>query len=86
MEKVNSYPSPNGYLDWRSWAAVLVSQLQQNENRDNINIPIYIISPEKKRNGFPPAAKGDLIWIKENGIRKLAIYDGENWIRYSPEG
>ena len=71
------------YDDWKSWAAMLVQALQ-GAQQGALNIPSYSIS-EGSRNGLPPALKGDCIWILENGIRKLGVWDGNSWIKYSPE-
>lgn len=78
-------PSPNDYSDWQSWAAVLVSSLSGQSSEGVLNIPSFVYKEGETRNGLPIAAKGDLIWLNEGGVRKLAIYDGQKWIKYSPD-
>lgn len=77
-------PSPNEYADWQSWAAVLISSLASVE-QSAINIPMYVANAKDARGGYPPAIKGDFIWINEGGVRKLAVWDGQKWIKYSPD-
>lgn len=78
-------PSPNEYSDWQSWASVLVSSLSEQSNEGVFNIPSFVYKEGEIRNGLPIAAKGDLIWLNEGGVRKLAIWDGQQWIKYSPD-
>ena len=81
---VSRFPSPNEYTDWQSWAAVLISSLSSSE-QNALNIPTYVANEKEARGGYPPALKGDLIWINEGGVRKLAVWDGQKWIKYSPD-
>ena len=78
-------PAPSTYEDWKSWGAMLVQQLQESGKETLVSLPTYVYDSSKERNGFPTAAKGDIIWLLEGTVRKLAVFDGSTWIRYSPE-
>ena len=81
----SNLPAPSNYGDWQSWASMLVQQLQNAGTNSAMNIPVYTLDSSKDRNGLPPAEKGDLIWILESGKRKIGIWDGNTWIKYSPD-
>lgn len=85
MSDFLNYPAPSSYKDWQSWAAMLVQQLQNASQVEALSIPLYVADATKARGGYPSAKKADMIWILENNVRKLAIYDGTKWIKYSPD-
>lgn len=84
-KEFESLPSPSEYEDWKSWAAILISSLSERGNQSALNIPVFVKDETKRRKGLPPAEKGDLIWLLDGGVRKLAVWDGKGWITYAPE-
>lgn len=80
----SNLPAPSSYDDWKSWASMLVQQLQNQGGGSALNLPLYTLDVSKERNGLPPAAKGDLIWLSDGGVRKLAVWNGTEWTKYSP--
>lgn len=85
MASGSQFPAPNEYADWKSWAAVLVSVLGETVAGGVVNLPTYVADATVSRGGLPPAAKGDMVWFNEGGVRKLAVWDGQTWIKYSPD-
>jgi hypothetical protein len=81
-----SLPSPGEYDDWKSWASMLVSALQ-NTDSGVVNLGLWVWDDTKERNGLPPAMDGDQIRVKKDGKIYLGVYDeNSGWILYSPQG
>ena len=85
MVDFSNLPAPSSYQDWQSWASMLVQQLQNAGQENVVSLPVYMYDSSKARNGLPPAAKGDLVWLLQGGKRKLAVWDGNTWITYAQE-
>ena len=74
-----TFPAPNQYDDWRSWAASLINALQMSEDV-NHNFPLYVRDESKPRDGLPAAAEGDVIRVLDSD-KKIRFYywNGSAW-------
>lgn len=74
----NNLPAPSEYTDWKSWAAMLVQVLQNQEGEGVHNFPLWIEDASKVRSGMPVAAEGDVIRVKDaQGKVQLKYWDSK---------
>ena len=75
----SNLPAPSIYDDWKSWATMLVQQLQTQGGESAQNYPLWIEDSSKERNGLPAAADGDVVRVKsEDGTVSLKYWDKES--------
>ena len=75
----SNLPAPSSYDDWKSWAAMLVQQLQTQGGESAQNYPLWIEDSSKERGGLPAAADGDVVRVKsEDGTISLKYWDEES--------
>lgn len=75
----SNLPAPSSYDDWKSWAAMLVQQLQTQGAESAQNYPLWIEDSSKDRGGLPAAADGDVVRVKsEDGTVSLKYWDKES--------
>lgn len=82
----NNLPAPSEYTDWKSWAAMLMQVLQNQEGEGVHNFPLWIEDTSKVRSGMPVAAEGDVIRVKDGqGKVQLKYWDGKakSWKAFS---
>ena len=71
----SNLPAPSSYDDWKSWAAMLVQQLQTQGGESAQNFPLWIEDSRKERGGLPAAADGDVVRAKsEDGTLSLQYW------------
>lgn len=78
----SNLPAPSSYEDWKSWAAMLVQQLQTLSGDTAQNFPLWVEDQGKERSGMPAGADGDLIRVKtEGGATDFRYWDkvSESW-------
>ena len=78
----SNLPAPSSYEDWKSWAAMLVQQLQTLSGDTAQNFPLWVEDQEKERGGMPAGVDGDLIRVKtEEGATDFRYWDkvSESW-------
>ena len=75
----SNLPAPSSYDDWKSWAAMLVQQLQTLSGDTAQNFPLWMEDSSKERDGMPAAADGDVVRVKsEDGTVSLKYWDKES--------
>lgn len=78
----SNLPAPSSYDDWKSWAAMLVQQLQTLSGDTAQNFPLWKEDQAKERGGMPAGVDGDLIRVKtEEGKTDFRYWDkvSESW-------
>lgn len=72
----SNLPAPSSYEDWKSWAAMLVQQLQTLSGDTAQNFPLWVEDQGKERSGMPAGVDGDLIRVKtESGETEFRYWD-----------
>lgn len=72
----SNLPAPSSYEDWKSWAAMLVQQLQTLSGDTAQNFPLWVEDQGKERSGMPAGVDGDLIRVKtESGATDFRYWD-----------
>ena len=78
----SNLPAPSSYEDWKSWAAMLVQQLQTLSGDTAQNFPLWVENKAKERDGMPAGVDGDLIRMKtQDGATDFRYWDkgSESW-------